>query len=92
MKIDTLQNSGMADTVIRNPAAKQVNEDRQTRHTGSAYNVSLSPQAQQASTAQNNDEAAMYSRLAEIREQLATSTYNISGREVAMKILGLLNG
>lgn len=91
MKIDSLQHPAVADNTIKKPAAKQATEARQTLQAGSAYNVSISPQAQQASS-HSSEEGAMHSRLAVIREQLASSTYNISGREVATKILSLLNG
>lgn len=52
-----------------------------------AVSVQLSSQATQMSS-----DAIRQNRLASIREQLSAGTYNISGKDVANKILNALKG
>ncbi len=51
-------------------------------------NVSISPVAAQLS----DDEAQHHERLLSIKRQLSEGTYNISGKDVANKILKVLKG
>lgn len=94
MKIDSTHQNHPAAPVgaLKKTAARPANESRQSQDSGSAFSVSLSVQAQQVAAGNKVGEAVSQSRIADIREQLASSTYNISGRDVAAKILSLLKG
>jgi len=54
-----------------------------------AFSVDISAQAEQLNQSQSTDEINR-ARVAAIRDQLASGTYNISGKDVANKILGVL--
>lgn len=54
-----------------------------------AFNVDISVTATQTTQQQSSDEIS-HDRVAAIRDQLAAGTYNISGKDVAKKILGVL--
>jgi flagellar biosynthesis anti-sigma factor FlgM len=95
MKIDTAQQNYAAelDSAHRKPDAKPTVESRQPLQAGSAtFNVSLSTQAQQAAAQDKVEEEASRTRVDAIREQLASGTYSISGKDVATKMLRLLKG
>lgn len=57
----------------------------------SAYNVELSSVAGQTVSG-GDEEEARRAKVAAIRDQLAAGSYNISGKDVASKILGALKG
>ena len=95
MKIDTAQQKYITalDSTRKIPSTKQAEESRQSPQPGnSAFSVNLSAQAQQAAAPDRVDEEARQAKIAAIREQLASGTYSISGRDVAKKILSLLKG
>jgi anti-sigma28 factor (negative regulator of flagellin synthesis) len=54
-----------------------------------AYSVDLSPTTEQQHIPLSPDEIS-HARVTAIRDQLASGTYNISGKDVANKILGVL--
>jgi flagellar biosynthesis anti-sigma factor FlgM len=56
-----------------------------------AFSVDLSSKTEQLPSTQSPDEISR-DRVAAIRDQLAAGTYNISGKDVANKILGVLKG
>ena len=92
MKIDpTQQNQATAlDSIRKKPSTKPTEESRQPQQVGSAFNVSLSSQALQAAAPNKVNEEAIRANVVAIRDQLASGTYNISGKDVATKILSLL--
>lgn len=55
-----------------------------------AHVVNLSSKAEQENT--DRDEELRREKVAAIRDQLASGSYNISGRDVASKILNALKG
>lgn len=55
-----------------------------------AYNVTLSKAVAQAPEAALDDEQVRWEKVAAIRKQLEAGTYNISGKDVASKILDAL--
>lgn len=61
---------------------------KKTASAGDAFIVELSSKIKQMSEPQ--DDEARQARVAAIRSQLATGDYNISGKDVANKILDLL--
>ena len=93
MKIDiSPQNYANAPGSVRNTTStKPMEESRQPQQVGSAFSVSLSAQAQKAAAQNKVSEEALRKSVDTIREQLASGTYSISGKDVASKILGLLN-
>jgi flagellar biosynthesis anti-sigma factor FlgM len=54
-----------------------------------AFSVDISSKAEQLNKPLDQDEISR-ERVAAIRDQLASGTYNISGKDVANKILGVL--
>lgn len=90
MKIDDRVSNYMAllsaDTVKPGARLKE-NPDQKSVVQDDAFNVQLSP----AATQKSEDEARL-ERLSAIRRQLAEGTYNISGKDVAEKILKVLKG
>ena len=64
------------------------NGAQSTTVKASKDNVSLSPAAVQLS----GDEAQHRARMLSIRQQLTEGTYNISGKDVANKIIEVLKG
>jgi len=95
MKIDTgVQNYTTAlDSARTISPAKPAEDSRQTRQPGKdAFSLDLSPQAQQTAAPDKVGQEARRAKLDAIREQLASGTYSISGRDVASKILSLLKG
>lgn len=80
------------ETLQKKPAAKGVAETaKPARQTDEAFSVKLSSKAEQLSKAPSPEEISR-ARVAAIRDQLASGTYNISGKDVANKILGVLKG
>jgi len=80
------------EPLLRKPALQGVVEPPQpAKQTGEVFSVKLSSKAEQLSKTQSPDEIS-HDRVAAIRAQLASGTYNISGRDVANKILGVLKG
>ena len=57
-----------------------------------AYSVEISSDAGQTMGAAQDEEEARRAKVAAIRDQLASGSYNISGKDVASKILGALKG
>jgi flagellar biosynthesis anti-sigma factor FlgM len=67
------------------------NTQQPAKSAGDAFSVELSSKTEQLQNPQNPDEISR-DRVAAIRDQLASGTYNISGKDVANKILGVLKG
>ena len=77
------------ESLLRRAATHAATETpAQPQPTGDAFNVDISPTATH-NTQQDSDEISR-DRVAAIRDQLASGTYNISGKDVAKKILGVL--
>ncbi len=55
------------------------------------FSVELSSASERIGAPQSPDEIS-HDRVAAIRDQLASGTYNLSGKDVANKILGVLKG
>ena len=74
------------DTLKQGERPKENSGQKNSVQNG-AFNVQISP----AATQKSEDEARL-ERLNAIRQQLAEGTYNISGKDVANKILKVLKG
>lgn len=57
-----------------------------------AYVVEFSKTAQKMAAPSQDEEEIRRAKVAAIRDQLASGSYNISGKDVANKILGALKG
>ena len=94
MKIEngTLSPTTSMDSLLKKSITPAPAETLQTaKTTGEAYSVDLSATTEHVTTPQSSDEINR-DRVAAIRDQLASGTYNISGKDVANKILGVLKG
>ena len=90
MKIDDRVSGYMAilNSSPPKPAAQNTRStEKQSAVATSAFSVQLS----KAATQQSEDSARL-EKLGTIRRQLAEGTYNISGRDVADKILKVIKG
>jgi flagellar biosynthesis anti-sigma factor FlgM len=90
MKIDERVSNYMA--LLHDRTDKQVNQSGQTAESRASTDkppaeVALSPTAVQLA-----EDEARRERLDMIRKQLAEGSYNISGKDVADKILNVLKG
>lgn len=74
---------------VASPGRKVVDKPAQSQLLAikDADTVRISPEAEKM-----NEDAVRQERLASIREQLAAGTYNISGKDVASKIINALKG
>lgn len=93
MSIDTIHSSttAAANTALKKPVARPAEEVKAVQKpTDAAYKVSFSPQAEQLLKAAPSEEEVRRDKIAAIREQLAAGSYNISGKDVAAKILNAL--
>jgi negative regulator of flagellin synthesis FlgM len=92
MKIEngTVGSVVQLDTQTKKKAAQAGAEAAQpAKPSGEAFSVDISAKAEQLNRPQDQDEISR-ERVAAIRDQLAAGTYNISGKDVANKILGVL--
>ena len=92
MKIENGASSAIPqmETLQKKPTTPAVREAAQAaKPTDDAFSVKLSSEAEQLNKPQNSDEINR-DKVAAIRDQLAAGTYNISGKDVANKILGVL--
>ena len=76
------------DTQLKKPG---IQTSQPATPTSEAYSVELSSTTGNLHKTQSPDEISR-ERVAAIRDQLASGTYNISGKDVANKILGVLKG
>lgn len=95
MKIETgtIKYSAPLDTAQEKPVARQAEEARQPAKPGdTAFSVQLSARLQQIAATSPDDDEIRQAKVAAIRDQLASGNYNISGKDVATKILNALKG
>jgi flagellar biosynthesis anti-sigma factor FlgM len=95
MKIE----SGISPSILlpasaqKKPVVRQEEGAQQAAKAGdAAFSVHLSTVAEQAAAPVQDDDEARRARVAAIRDQLASGSYNISGKDVANKILNALKG
>jgi flagellar biosynthesis anti-sigma factor FlgM len=94
MKIESgTQNSSLLLDITRNKAAatQAKAEQPQAKQSGAAFSVQLSAAVEKMKSPPEED-AIRRDKVASIRAQLAAGTYNISGKDVASKILNALKG
>ena len=91
MKIEngTAHITAQQETALKRAAAPTSAEaPQENQPADKAFSVDISPTA--AHTSQQESDEISRARVAAIRDQLAAGTYNISGKDVAKKILGVL--
>ena len=92
MKIENgpINSFSQLDNQLKKTAKHAASESPQpTKQSGDAFSVELSSNAEQLSKPSDPDEISR-DRVAAIRDQLASGTYNIIGNDVANKILAVL--
>ncbi len=81
------------DAVKKKPATQAAQKAQQTgKQAGGAFDVQFSKAVELISTPAAEDDQIRTAKVESIRKQLASGTYNISGRDVAEKILNALKG
>ena len=92
-----IENGAMGTLTQMDPLLKKATPHAATetpqpaKQVGDAFSVAISATAEHKLTLQDENEISR-ARVAAIRDQLASGTYNISGKDVANKILGVLKG
>jgi flagellar biosynthesis anti-sigma factor FlgM len=76
----------------KSAATRPAEEAKSAKPGDNAFSVLLSKAAEKAAAPAQNDDEIRQARVAAIRDQLAAGTYNISGKDVANKILKALKG
>ena len=89
MKIENTSMSSITQMETLQKKATPHETTPPAKSAGEAFSVELSSTTEQRPAAQSPDEISR-ERVAAIRDQLASGTYNISGKDVANKILGVL--
>ena len=90
MKIDsTYTISPTADKVQAKPVSPRTTETQQ-KTGNAAFKVDISTSAEQLLKAAPSEEQIRRDKVDAIRNQLASGSYNISGKDVAAKILNAL--
>jgi len=93
MKIDNVTQSNIAllDTAHKKLTAAAVKTAQsQTKQPSEAFSVQISAAVDKMKSSQEDD--VRRDKVAAIRDRLASGTYNISGKDVANKILNALKG
>jgi negative regulator of flagellin synthesis FlgM len=94
MKIEngTVSSITPMDTLLKKSGIHASPEPAQpAKPANEAFSVELSSTTEKLHKPQSLDEISR-EKVALIRDQLASGTYNISGKDVANKILGILKG
>lgn len=95
MSIHTIQprKTAAVEPALKKSAARPAEEAKTAQKPAdAAFKVSFSPMAEQLIKATPSEETIRREKVDAIREQLASGTYNISGKDVAVKILNALKG
>lgn len=95
MKIESGNKSNIAvlDVTLKKTAARPTDGASQSAKAESkAFSVQLSTAVERMNTSAPEDEEIRRQKVDAIRQQLASGTYNISGKDVANKILSTLKG
>ena len=93
MKIDDIvQNRATSLDIIQRKTAAKADKNAKTQaNKPDAFSVKLSSALEQMkSTSSLENDDARRDKVAAIRKQLASGTYNISGKDVASKILNAI--
>lgn len=95
MKIETgIQSlAGPQDKTIKKGSPARKSSDTQSvQEEGDAYSVKLSSTTEMLLSGTPAEETINWEKVTSIKNQLAAGTYNISGKDVATKMLNALAG
>lgn len=95
MKIESGQQnySPVLDVAQKKSAVNpKTGDSRQVNADGTAFSVQLSTAVERMNTHAQDDDEIRRQKVDAIRQQLAAGTYNLSGKDVANKILNALKG
>ena len=94
MKIDTGIRSlaGPQGKTIKDSTARKGADIQSTQDEGDAFSVKLSSTTEKLLSGALAEDTISWEKVTSIRDQLAAGTYNISGRDVATKMLNALMG
>lgn len=92
MKIENVQKnySEVLDPTRKKTAARPADGPLQPAKADNAFSVQLSTSVERMNTPE--DDEIRRQKVEAIRQQLASGTYNLSGKDVANKILNTLKG
>lgn len=94
MKIDTGIGSlaGPQNKTIKGSTVRKSGDIQSTQEEGGAFSVKLSSTTEKLLSGTSAEDTINWEKVNSIRDQLAAGTYNISGKDVATKILNALIG
>ncbi|MDR3580368.1 MAG: flagellar biosynthesis anti-sigma factor FlgM [Oryzomonas sp.] len=94
MKIDTgiQPPSGPQNKTIKGSSAQKSAAAKSAQEEGDAFSVKLSSTTEQLLSGTPAEEPVNWEKVTSIRNQLAAGSYNISGTDVATKLLNVLAG
>lgn len=91
MKVETtVQNQILTKNQMQNNIAEPVGQKTASQEKTDAVNVQISERVKEMMAAVPSEDEVRLDKVAAIREQLAKGNYNISGKDVADKILTAL--
>jgi len=91
MKIDEIGINALTNTVLEPRKTKPAPDAKeQVAETGKAFDVHMSEAVRQMIQAMPDEDEVRREKVAAIRDQLASGSYNISGKDVASKMLDAL--
>ncbi|KAA0891307.1 flagellar biosynthesis anti-sigma factor FlgM [Oryzomonas rubra] len=77
---------------IKGSSAQRSADATSAQDEGDAFSVELSSTTEKLLSAAPTEETIRWEKVASIRDQLAAGTYNISGKDVAAKMLNAFTG
>jgi flagellar biosynthesis anti-sigma factor FlgM len=80
------------DKTIKDSTARKSADTQSVQEEGDAFSVKLSSTTEKLLSGSPAEETINWAKVTSIRDQLAAGTYNISGKDVATKMLGALIG
>ena len=94
MKIDTgIQPlAGPQNKTIKGSSARKSADTQSAKEEGDAFSVKLSSTTEKLLSGTPAEETINWDKVTSISNQLAAGTYNISGKDVATKLLNALTG
>jgi len=94
MKIDTgIQPPvGPQNKTIKDSSARKSADAQPAKEEGDAFSVKLSSTTEKLMSGSPAEESINWDKVTSIQNQLAAGTYNISGKDVATKMLNALIG
>lgn len=80
------------DKTIKGSSARKSADAQSAQEEGDAFSVKLSSTTEKLMSSTPAEDTINWEKVTSIRDQLAAGTYNISGKDVATKMLNALIG